>query len=232
MARAGWSELGLLMQGVMKHLPQQQQQDMLRQWTALFQKSGTNFLQYLSLLQHGKVWRSPTAPLLLRCLPASDNLQGFLCCACSSQRRSRRARARSRARRSTCRGSPRPRLALTWHGSSPRSSRRCHLPRALRSCRSPGLCRWCDLPHISQHQGSPSCASTLERLGYAASPTLHEYVWGSQPCQQLRHISHLLPAMSATAPTAAPSQDLQTRASIAPPACWAQAQQQALAACE
>ena len=39
----------------MKHLPQQQQQDMLRQWTALFQKSGTNFLQYLSLLQHGKV---------------------------------------------------------------------------------------------------------------------------------------------------------------------------------
>lgn len=63
-----------LMQGVMKHLPQQQQQDMLRQWTALFQKSGTNFLQYLSLLQHGKVWRSPTAPLLLCCLPARDNL--------------------------------------------------------------------------------------------------------------------------------------------------------------
>ena len=55
----------MLLQGVMKHLPQQQQQDMLRQWTALFQKSGTNFLQYLSLLQHGKVWLSPTAPLLL-----------------------------------------------------------------------------------------------------------------------------------------------------------------------
>ena len=53
----------------MKHLPQQQQQDMLRQWTSLFQKSGTNFLQYLSMLQQGKVWRCPTAPSL-RCCPS------------------------------------------------------------------------------------------------------------------------------------------------------------------